>query len=323
MVGWQKSCIITISMDIELPQPLGETVFLFSYFTGNGEGGLHLAASPDGLIWTSLNDGKSFLASTVGGKLMRDPCICCGPDDVFHLVWTSGWDDRGIGIAHSSDLLLWSEPEWLPVMESEPAALNCWAPEIFYDRVKAQYLLFWATTIPGRFPETDHTGDTEKAGAHNHRMYCVTTRDFKTFSVPTLFYDDGFNVIDATLVEVEGRYALIVKDETKFPVARKNLRIAWADQAEGPYGSASDPISPDWVEGPTALKVSDKWIIYYDEYTSHRYGAIRSGDFRQWDVITDSVTFPAGARHGSVFTAPRAVVERLPGFQELLISHIR
>jgi beta-xylosidase len=265
-----------------------------------------------------LNEGKSFLAPGVGTGLMRDPCICRGPDDVFHLVWTSGWNDRGIGLAHSHDLIHWSEQEWLPLMEAEPSALNCWAPEIFYDRGKEQYLIFWATTIPGRFPETDQMGDSGKAGGYNHRMYYVTTSDFGIFSAPSLFYDDGFNVIDATLVEVEQRYALIVKDETKTPVAKKDLRIAWADQAEGPYSPASAPISPDWVEGPSVLKIGDSWIIYYDEYTRHRYGAIRSTDFRQWDVITDSVQFAADSRHGSAFAVPRTVADKLPGFREII-----
>jgi hypothetical protein len=42
-------------------QPEGRsTAFLFSYFTGNGEDGLHLAESADGLAWTPLADGKSF-----------------------------------------------------------------------------------------------------------------------------------------------------------------------------------------------------------------------------------------------------------------------
>jgi hypothetical protein len=294
-----------------------ENVFLFSYFAGNGEDGLRLAASLDGLRWTPLNDGKSFLAPAVGTKLMRDPCICYGPDGVFHLVWTSGWNDRGIGFAHSRDLMNWSEPQWLPLMESEPTALNCWAPEIFFDRVKEQYLIFWATTIPGRFPETDQMGDSGKVGSYNHRMYFVMTRDFKTLSAPALFYDDGFNVIDATLVEVGSRYALIVKDETRTPVAKKNLRIAWSDRVEGPYSPASDPISPDWVEGPSVLKIDDSWIIYYDEYTRHRYGAIRSSDFKQWNIISDSVQFAADSRHGSAFAAPATIAEHLPGFSSI------
>jgi len=68
-------------------------VFLFSYFTGNGQDGLHLAYSKDGLNWHALNDGKSMVAPTVGeDKLMRDPFILQGKDGLFHMVWTSSWN---------------------------------------------------------------------------------------------------------------------------------------------------------------------------------------------------------------------------------------
>ena len=75
--------------------------YLFAYFTGNGEDGLHFARSTDGLKWTEIAGGRSFLKPAVGSSLMRDPSIARGPDGTFHLVWTTGWWDRGIGIAHS------------------------------------------------------------------------------------------------------------------------------------------------------------------------------------------------------------------------------
>ena len=51
--------------------------WLFSYFTTDSRDGLHLAYSYDGLQWTPLNNGKSYLTPTVGNdKLMRDPSIC-------------------------------------------------------------------------------------------------------------------------------------------------------------------------------------------------------------------------------------------------------
>ncbi len=35
-------------------------VYLFSFFMGNGEDGLHLAYSIDGLKWEALNNNKSL-----------------------------------------------------------------------------------------------------------------------------------------------------------------------------------------------------------------------------------------------------------------------
>jgi hypothetical protein len=79
--------------------------YLFTYFTGNGEDGLHLAWSPDGYKWEALGSGKSFLAPEVGkAKLMRDPCVTQGPDGTFHMVWTSGWWENNIGYASTSEL---------------------------------------------------------------------------------------------------------------------------------------------------------------------------------------------------------------------------
>ena len=294
----------------ELPRD----VYLFSYFVGNGEDGLHLASSDDGLRFEAVGGGRSFLSPTLGGKLMRDPSIVVGPDGAYHLVWTTGWWDRGIGIAHSKDLVNWSPQEWLPVMEAEPAALNCWAPEIFHDGRTGQYLIFWATTIPGRFPETEAFGDEVKDKGHrlNHRIYFVATRDFKEYTRPALFYDGGFNVIDATLIQDGDRYALVIKDETRHPLPKKHLRIAFATNAFGPFTGVTAAISPDWVEGPSVVRVGSGFHLYYDEYTRRRYGGARSErDLRVWTVISPWLSFPTGARHGTVFKAPRSVLEGL------------
>ena len=68
--------------------------YLFSYFTGNGEDGLHLTASTDGLVWEAINDGLSMLSPLVGeSTLMRDPCVTIAPDSTFHMVWRTSWSE--------------------------------------------------------------------------------------------------------------------------------------------------------------------------------------------------------------------------------------
>jgi len=285
--------------------------YLFTSFRGNGEDGLHLAYSNDGLKWIALNGDKSFLKPQVGTKLMRDPCICRGPDGTFHMVWTSGWWDKGIGMAHSKDLITWSRQKWIGVMEHEPEATNCWAPEVLYDIAGKKYLIYWSTTIPGRFPETESSGDSGNNRKLNHRIYYVTTEDFNNYSEARLLYDDGFNVIDATIVKDGDRYVMFVKDETKEPVTKKNIRIAVGEKPEGPYGHASEPISPDWVEGPTVLKIADMWYLYYDGYRRHRYEGIRSKDLKEWETITDKLVFPKDTRHGTAFKVSDEILNRL------------
>jgi beta-xylosidase len=289
------------------------SVFLFTFFREpNGQAGLFLATSTNGLNWAELKapSGKSFLEPHVGGKLMRDPCLQRGPDGVFHLVWTTSWGRPPVfGYASSTDLVHWSEERAIPVMENDPTAQNVWAPELFYDAVKQQWLIFWATTIPGKFPETENSGD------NNHRIYYVTTKDFTNFSPTKLLYDGGFNVIDATMLVADGKYLLIVKDETKNPL-KKDLHITIGDSAEGPFGVASPAISTNWVEGPTAVKIGGEYYIYFDHYGNPKYyGAIKSTDLKTWQDISPSLSFPKGIRHGTVLTVPDSIVQQIQNHQ--------
>lgn len=290
-------------------------VYLFSYFKGNGEDGLHLAYSYDGLKWKALNNDQSFLKPQVGNdKLMRDPCIISDPDGVFRMVWTISWNEKGIGYASSKDLLHWSEQKYIPVMEHEPNAKNCWAPEIFYDNKKEQFLIFWATTIPGRFPKTDDQDNRGVKGrGYNHRIYYVTTTDFNTFSETKIFYDKGFNVIDATIIKAGSEYIMFLKDETNKPFTpQKNLRIAKSTSAEGPYGEPSQPITGDyWAEGPTVIKIGSNWHLYFDKYILKKYGLLVSSDLINWAEKSDQLEYPAGMRHGTVFRVPRTILNTL------------
>lgn len=272
--------------------------YLFSYFINNGEDGLHLLSSDDGVRWTPSNGGRSFLYPHVGSRLMRDPSVAQGPDGTFHLVWTTGWWDRGIGIAHSKDLIEWSPQAFLPVMADEPGAQNCWAPEIFYDADNARFLIFWSTTMV-RTPDTAH------------RIYYVETKDFKSYSPAKILYDNGFSVIDAFIVRAApGRFVMVMKDETALPAPKKHLRVAEAPRADGPYGPASAPFTADWVEGPSVLKRDSGWTIYYDEYARRKYGALQSADLKTWTPL-EGLSFPRGVRHGTAFEVPAPVAVKV------------
>lgn len=285
-----------------------DEVYLFSYFRDNGQDGLHLAYSDDGYTWHALKQDRSFLKPTAGNdKLMRDPCIIRGKDNQYHMVWTVSWNEKGIGYASSSDLVNWSSQRYIPVMEHEPNARNCWAPEIFYDDKQKEYVIYWATTITGLFPETQSV----KENAYNHRMYYVTTKDFKTFSKAALMYEPGFNVIDATLLKHGKRYYMFLKDETIEP-AQKNIRVAVSKKASHGFGKPSAPITGNyWAEGPTAIHVSDAWMVYFDKYRDHRMGAVTSSDLKNWRDVSGAVSFPKGVRHGSAFKITRKEFENL------------
>ncbi|GEL10793.1 Acetyl esterase/lipase [Flavobacterium glycines] len=284
-----------------------KSVYLFSYFKGNGEDGLHLAYSEDGYKWQSLKRDASFLTPEVGkDKLMRDPCIIKGGDGLYHMVWTVSWTDKGIGYASSKDLIHWSKQEFLPVMAHENETRNTWAPEITYDEVNKEYMIYWASTIVGKFPETQSAEDS----GYNHRIYYTTTKDFKTYAPTKLLYDPGFNVIDSSILKDEKGYVMFLKDETKLP-AQKNLKVAYSDKLTGPYSKASDPITGNyWAEGPTAIKIDGKWMVYFDKYRDHKYGAIKQTD-KGWEDVSEKMIFPSGIRHGSVFEVPKSIFLQL------------
>lgn len=292
-----------------------QTCYIFSYFKDNGDDGLHLAFSYNGFHWTALNGDSSFLRPLVGSeKIMRDPSIIRGKDGLYHMVWTTGWLDKGIGYASSPDLLQWSEQKYLPVMAHEKDAQNCWAPEILYDEIHDNYIIFWSTGIPGRFPETDNQSDKgPPAPGRNHRVYCTTTKDFSSFTASRIFYNHGFNVIDPVIIKHEHLYYMFLKDETNKPFTpQKNIRIATSTQAAGPYSTPSEPITgADWVEGPTVLKRGGKWMVYFDKYKLRKYGAVMSNDLKHWVDVSDALLYPDGMRHGTVLEVPKQILNRL------------
>ena len=281
----------------------GSNYFVFSYFKSNGEDGLHLATSRDGLKWESLNEDRSFSLPSVGGKLMRDPSIVQGPDGVFHMVWSSGWWDTGFGYASSKDLIHWSEHRFIPVNQDVVGAKNTWAPDLYFDSRNQEFVIMFATTVPGRFPETDQGGD------HNHRLYWVKTKDFVTFSKPEIAFNPGYNSIDGTLIDLGDRIALIYKDER---LDQKKLLAVTTEAIGKPWSQPGKLIlDRDWVEGPTVLKVGKSWIIYFDCYREGHYGAATSEDGIHWKDMTPSLKMPKGIRHGTAFRVSPEIFKSL------------
>ena len=294
-----------------------DTAYLFAYFTGNGEDGLHLAGSSDGYRWEALNRDRSYLAPTVGKKekLMRAPSVTLGADGVYHLVWSTGLNEVGIGHATTRDFVHWSSEQEIPVMASEPQARNAWAPQMIYQPKWRQYLIIWASAVQGKFTETDRAAGKD----YNCRIYCTTTKDFVYFSPARLFYDPGYTVIDATVLQANGRFFVIAKNETP---KKKNLIIASSDTIDGMYSEPSEPFTPKGmlVEGPSAIKIGNEYVVYFEAYFEKHYRAMSSRDWETSQDVTARMKFPGEGtpermRHGAVIAVPAkllADLSRLP-----------
>lgn len=288
------------------PQP-----WLFTSFRGNGESGVFFALSDDGYRWTPVNGDQPVLRPQTPGMLMRDPFLIPGPDRRWHMLWTTGWtrsqEDGSltIGYASSADLVSWSRQKLIPV--SLGGARNAWAPEAVWHPKQKEWIVFWASTVPGKFPEGGQSGDS----GYNHRIYAMRTRDFETFSEPGLFFDPGFSAIDSTILRVGRRWLMVFKDERREPL-RKNLRLAWADDPAGPWRAEAAAFTKSWVEGPSVIQAGRDWLVYFDHYGKpQHYGAYRTRDWRRFEDVTEKLSFPPGHRHGTVVRISSAEAERL------------
>lgn len=278
-------------------------VYMFTSFKEPANEGLRFLYSYNGMNWERID--STFLMPEVGNqKVMRDPSIVRGPDGTFHLVWTSSWKgDLGFGYASSEDLIHWSEQQFIEVMAFDTSTVNVWAPELYYDEEGEQFIILWASTIPYKFER----GIEEER--NNHRMYCTTTKDFKSFSDTKLFLDPGFSVIDAVIVKRDSSdYVLVLKDNTR---PERNLKVAFGNNPLGPYNGISPAFTDTFTEGPTVIKLEDEWIIYYDAYRKYAYGAAKTKDFISFTDISDEISIPKDHKHGTIFMASEEILEGL------------
>lgn len=267
--------------------------YLFTYFSDEGHG-VRYAVSIDGLKWYALNQGEVIVPSGLGDvSLMRDPSIILGTDNKFHMTWTIG--GVSFGIAHSDDLINWSGNTMLTPMQQFEGTVNCWAPEMFFNDKTDEYMIVWASTVTGAFPETAGSSEEE----FNHRMYYMTTADFETYSETALFLDPGFNCIDMTIMKDGDHYLGFIKNETLFPFIAKNIRFAISDDPITGWDFSQKAITRSWVEGPSSLKIGDYYYLYYDHYIGSRYLGRRSKDLINWEMIAMDLKMPTGIRHGS------------------------
>lgn len=281
--------------------------YVMSYFRTQAEA-LHLAVSEDGLTWDAVLGGKPIYWSPVGEKSIRDPFVCRAGDGRFHLLSTNSWKSDSIVHAVSDDLLTWTDAVLLPLMASVPGVRNTWAPEAFWDMEESVWRLVWSSS----------TADENTPSDQNHRIWSSATRDFASFTSPALFFDPGYSVIDACVVRRDSDYLMAFKDERGHnpprhtePGQRKAICIATSPTATGPWTEVTDLITPPFTEGPTLYRRGGKWVMAYDLFVAHAFGALASRDGIVWEPLEEPVSFPSGARHASVMEVPDEIGRRL------------
>jgi hypothetical protein len=306
-MGSRTSLIAVVAWIVSLAScGFADDLFMLSYFKGNGETGVYLATSEDGLTFKDLNEGRAVLAPPQwpGQNLTRDPSVVYS-DGLFHMVWTSSWTGECFGAATSSDLKAWSTPVQVQPFKNWPAndrPINTWAPEVHWDPVQKNYAILWSSATAAVEGDGGHnSGGLEKdparkvkADLRHHRTFISRTVDFQSFTDAKVFFSPGVSEIDAMMVfddqgtsdRADDRWVLVCKDEQMMELAGKNIRVTTApadlmkpsaprchapDDPNKPWsgpvaGPGSGVQASQWVEGPTLLKVGSEWRLYFDRF---------------------------------------------------------
>jgi hypothetical protein len=106
----------------------------------------------------------------------------------------------------------------------------------------------------------------------------------------------------------KGKYVLVLKDNTR---KQRNIKVAFADNALGPYQNVSEPFTGFLTEGPTVTKAGENWLIYFDQYRDKTYGAVSTRDFKTIDSISHKISVPAGHKHGTIIRIDAKTLKKL------------
>ncbi|WP_336920883.1 immunoglobulin-like domain-containing protein [Aquipuribacter sp. SD81] len=307
-----------------LPAPAAFEGYLFSHFLGEGlQDGeqvyFALSEGNDPLEYMNLNDGDPVMVSTSGEMGLRDPFIIRSPEgDKFYQIATDlrmwnqssgSWDkvqrfgSRNIVVWESTDLVSWSE-SWVAEVAPENAG-NAWAPEIFYDDERGEYVVFWASKLYAD-DDPQHTGSTY------NRMLYATTRDFRNFSEAEVLIDYGYSTIDTTMIEHDGDVYRFTKNEANRSSTNPGGKYVFEEVGSGPLADdftlvreAIGAGSISQGEGATVFKsnTEERWYLFIDEYGGRGYVPFTTTDLAsgEWTMLAPGeYSFPSRLRHGTV-----------------------
>lgn len=292
--------------------------YLFVHFkekvTPDGEQ-VYFGISPDGLNWEKVNDGNPILTSTKSEKGCRDIeivrlhtggfviistdlCIAYRMDENYNVDWkkVNSSGSKRLCMWRTDDLVNFSEQEFIYFGRDDFGCL--WAPEIFFDEENEEYLIHWGSTVA----EDNFT---------HMSIYCSTTKDFKTFSEPKLYFTKKNEILDSHITKVGDTYHLFYKNSSDPPMnmhsTSKSLYGPFEHDESFEEYMHKNINSPGAYEGPTTYTLPDgRWCLMLDFFgcEKEKMGYVPfvsacpgNADFHRAD---DEFTFPYGFKHGKV-----------------------
>jgi beta-galactosidase len=329
-----RCLLILVPAAVAQAQATEDHILIFTYFRDNGQHGVNLASSTDGMNFLPLNDDKPVFTPPEwkGQNLTRDASVLYH-DGVFHMVWTSHWKGRVFGYSSSRDLKNWSEPKQVKpfpeTLSAEDQPDNVWAPELHWDPAKQDFFILFASTTPRERKDTDNSNNDGKSGSqYDNRMYITRTRDFTTYSDAKLFFDRDFACIDAVMRidEANQRWVMVIKCSRNVNLKTMPGRNLWLtftaglDTDKPEFGPLIGPIAGNhskmfsnpepnksMAEGQTLLRYKNQWLLGWDEPAGDGIQLATSPDLKEW-IHLRTAKFPRKALHGTLFLAPKSAV---------------
>ena len=306
--------------------------YLFAHFkekiTPDGEA-VYFAISKDGYRFRAVSGGNPILMANLGERGTRDIEVARLQDGSFVIITTDlcvanrydenmNLDWKDINHNGSKCLRMWFTPD---LVSFSPEVLHhfgrddfgcMWAPEVYYEKDTGEYLLHWGSTVK----ESDY---------EHMSIYASTTKDFRSFTEPKLFFDKETEILDSHVRKFGDTYHLFYKNahnpSGNMHATSKNL---W-----GPYENDEKFESimqslrkPGAYEGPTTYVLPDgKWCLMLDYfgckkskmgYVPFLSDKVGDANFRR---ARKKFSFPYGFKHGCVVEITKEEYDRLLNYK--------
>ncbi len=289
--------------------------YLFTHFkeklTPDGEQ-VYFAVSRDGFNWEQLNAGNPVLTAEKGFRGCRDIEIVRLFDGGFAILTTDelivermdenhnvNWKivnrtgSKCLRMWKTDDLINFSEERLLPIGRESFGCM--WAPEVFRDEEKGEYLIHWGSTVK----EDDYS---------HMSIFCSRTKDFITFTEPELFFTKENEILDTHIRKIGKIYHMFYKNAEN---PGMNMH-ATSESLDGPWehdGKFEEYMAslgnPGSYEAPTTIVLPDgRWCLMLDFFGCEKekmgyvpFVSPESGD-SNFTMAKESFSFPYGFKHG-------------------------
>lgn len=291
--------------------------YLFTHFkeklTPDGEQ-VYFALSKDGFNWEQINNGNPVLTAEKGFKgcrdieivrlldesfviLTTDECIVYRMDENYRVDWkhVNRTGSKCLRMWKTKDLINFSEERLLPIGTESFGCM--WAPEVYVDEEKGEYLVHWGSTV--------------KEDNYSHMsIYCSRTKDFEKFTEPEMFFTKDNEILDTHIRKIGDTYHMFYKNAHCPPMnmhaTSKSLEGPWIHDEELEKYMASLGNAGSY-EAPTTLVLPDgRWCLMLDFFGCEKakmgyvpFISQKPGD-SDFKMAKESFSFPYGFKHGGI-----------------------